>query len=57
MVEGHFLNDEAAITLLSLAIRNVLARSVRATFNGKATMNQFAIPFDERVLRGGDNNF
>ena len=45
---GHFPNDEAAIKLLWLALRNVLAKSVRATFDWKAAMNQFAIMFGER---------
>ena len=45
---GHFPNDEAAIKLLWLALRNVLAKSVRATFDWKAAMNQFAILFGER---------
>ena len=45
---GHFPTDEAAIKLLWLALRNVLAKSVRATFDWKAAMNQFAILFGER---------
>ena len=45
---GHFPNDEAAIKLLWLALRNVLAKSVRATFDWKAAMNQFAILYGER---------
>ena len=45
---GHFPSDEAAIKLLWLALRNVLAKSVRATFDWKAAMNQFAILFGER---------
>jgi transposase-like protein len=32
----------------SLALRNVLAKFVRATFDWKAAMNQFAIMFGER---------
>jgi|GEM_PF-2746772 len=34
--------------LLWLALRNVLAKSVRATFDWKAAMNQFAIIFGDR---------
>lgn len=51
---GHFPTDEAAIKLLWLALRNVLAKSVRATFDWKAAMNQFAIMFGERftAVRG-----
>ncbi|HEX3382582.1 MAG TPA: IS256 family transposase, partial [Paraburkholderia sp.] len=45
---GHFPNDEAAIKLLWLALRNVLAKSVRAAFDWKTAMNQFAILFGER---------
>ncbi len=45
---GHFPNDEAAIKLMWLALRNVLAKSVRSTFDWKAAMNQFAILFRER---------
>ena len=39
---GHFPNDEAAIKLLWLALRNVLAKTVRAAFDWKSAMNQFA---------------
>ncbi len=45
---GHFPNDEAAIKLLWLALRNVLAKSVRAAFDWSSAMNQFAILFGER---------
>ncbi|AZU58074.1 IS256 family transposase [Ralstonia solanacearum] len=45
---GHFPNDEAAIKLLWLALRNVLAKSVRAAFDWKSAMNQFAILFGDR---------
>ncbi|NMU90259.1 IS256 family transposase [Achromobacter ruhlandii] len=45
---GHFPTDEAAIKLRWLALRNVLAKSVRATFDWKVAMNQFAILFGER---------
>ena len=48
---GHFPNDEAAIKLLWLALRNVLAKSVRASFDWKAAMNQFAILFGERFTK------
>ena len=36
---GHFPNDEAAIKLLWLALRNVLAKTVRAAFDWKFYMN------------------
>uniref|UniRef100_G2ZUW9 Mutator family transposase n=1 Tax=blood disease bacterium R229 TaxID=741978 RepID=G2ZUW9_9RALS len=48
---GHFPNDEAAIQLLWLALRNVLAKSVRAAFDWKWAMNQFAILFGERFTQ------
>ncbi|MDN7488175.1 MULTISPECIES: hypothetical protein [Burkholderia] len=33
---GNFPNDEAAIKLLWLALRNVLAKTVRSTFDRKS---------------------
>ena len=45
---GHFPNDESAIKLLWLALRNVLTKSVRRAFDWKAAMNQFAILYGER---------
>ncbi|WP_414856972.1 IS256 family transposase [Burkholderia sp. IT-111MI5] len=45
---GHFPNDEAAVKLLWLALRNVLAKSVRTAFDWKSAMNQFAILFGDR---------
>ena len=49
---GHFPNDEAAIKLLWLALRNVLAKSVRTAFDWKSAMNQFVILFGERFTLG-----
>ncbi|VWC46593.1 transposase, mutator family [Burkholderia lata] len=48
---GHFPNDEAAIRLLWLALRNVLAKTVRAAFDWKSAMNQFAILYGERFMQ------
>jgi transposase-like protein len=45
---GHFPNDESAIKLLWLALRNVLNKQVRRSFDWKSTMNQFAILYGER---------
>ena len=45
---GHFPNDESAIKLLWLALRNVLNKSVRRSFDWKSTMNQFAILYGDR---------
>ncbi|VWB80818.1 transposase, mutator family [Burkholderia lata] len=48
---GHFPNDEAAIKLLWLALRNVLTKTVRTAFDWKSAMNQFAILFGERLTQ------
>jgi putative transposase len=48
---GHFPNDEAAIKLLWLALRNVLAKSVRHAYDWKSAMNQFAILFGDRFTQ------
>ncbi|KIP17298.1 transposase [Burkholderia ubonensis] len=48
---GHFPNDEAAIKLLWLELRNVSAKTVRATFDWKSAMNQFAVLFGERFTQ------
>jgi transposase-like protein len=45
---GHFPSDDAALKLLWLALRNVLADQVRSTREWKEAMNQFAILYGER---------
>jgi len=45
---GHFPSDDAAIKLLWLALRNVLADKVRSAKEWKEAMNQFAILYGER---------
>ena len=45
---GHFPNDDSAIKLLWLALRNVLNKNVRRAFDWQRAMNQFAILFGER---------
>ena len=45
---GHFPNDDAALKLLWLALRNVLKKSVRSAFDWKSAMNQFAILYGDR---------
>jgi transposase-like protein len=45
---GYDPNVEAAIKLLLLALRNVLAKSARTAFDWKSAMNQFAILFGEQ---------
>jgi transposase-like protein len=51
---GHFPDDVAATKLPWLALRNVLAKSVRSAFDRKRAMNQFAIHYVERftIARG-----
>ncbi len=44
----HFASNEAAVKLLWLTPRNVLAKSVRTAYGWKAAMNQFSILFAER---------
>jgi putative transposase len=48
---GHFPNDEAAVKLLWLALRNVLKKTVRTAFDWSSAMNQFAILFGERFTQ------
>lgn len=45
---GHFPSDEAAIKLLWLALRKVLAKRVRPTYDWRPVMSQFAVLFGER---------
>ena len=45
---GHFPSDDAALKLLWLALRNVLADKVRSAKEWKEAMNQFAIVYGER---------
>jgi putative transposase len=45
---GHFPSDEAAIKLMWLALRNILADNVRSAKEWKAAMNQFAVMYGER---------
>jgi transposase-like protein len=45
---GHFPTYEAATKLLWLAIRNMLAKTLRPTYDWDVAMNQFAVLFGER---------
>ena len=45
---GHFPSDEAAIKLLWLALRKVLAKRVQPTYDWRPVMSQFAVLFGER---------
>ncbi len=45
---GHFPSDEAATTLLWLALRNAHATKVQSGKERKAVMNQLAVMFGKR---------
>lgn len=45
---GHFPNDDAALKLLWLALRNITADWSRASREWKSAMNQFAILYPDR---------
>ncbi|EDT05615.1 transposase, mutator type [Burkholderia ambifaria IOP40-10] len=48
---GHFPNDEAAISCFGWRCATVLAKTVRAAFDWKSAMNQFATLFGERFTQ------
>lgn len=48
---GHFPNDDAAIKLLYLAIRNISAKGRMPQRGWKMVLNQFAILFEDRLQR------
>jgi putative transposase len=52
-VRGHFPNDEAAVKLLYLVLRNVTRRWTKAPTEWKAAMNQFAILYPDRFTPEG----
>ena len=45
---GHFPNDEAAVKLIWLALRNITAKWDRGPIHWKTAMNQFAILYEGR---------
>jgi len=49
---GHFPTDEAATKLIWLALRNITAEWSKAAPSWKASMNQFAILYEDRFLKG-----
>jgi transposase-like protein len=49
---GHFPTDEAATKLIWLALRNITADWSKAAHHWRAAMNQFAILFEDRFLKG-----
>jgi putative transposase len=49
---GHFPTDEAATKLIWLALRNITADWSKAAHHWRAAMNQFAILYGDRFLKG-----
>ncbi|HEX5216258.1 MAG TPA: IS256 family transposase [Vicinamibacterales bacterium] len=49
---GHFPTDEAATKLIWLALRNITAEWSKAAPHWRAAMNQFAILYEDRFLKG-----
>jgi putative transposase len=49
---GHFPTDEAAIKLIYLALRNITTDWSKAAHHWKAALNQFAIFYEDRFLKG-----
>ena len=47
---GHFPNDDAAIKLIWLALRNINDGKVRSAREWKLAMNQFAVMYGDRFL-------
>jgi putative transposase len=49
---GHFPTDEAATKLIWLVLRNIMAEWSRPAHHWRAALNQFAIVYDDRFLKG-----
>jgi transposase-like protein len=49
---GHFPGDEAALKLIWLALRNVIAKRAGSRHNWKSSITQFALPYSERFNIG-----
>jgi transposase-like protein len=49
---GHFPTDEAATKLIWLALRNIMAKWGHAARDWKAALQQFAILYEDRFLKG-----
>jgi putative transposase len=47
---GHFPNDDAAIKLIWLALRNITDGKVRSAREWKLAMNQFAVLYGDRFV-------
>ena len=48
---GHFPNDDAAIKLIWLALRNINDGKIRSAREWKLAMNQFAVLYGDRFVR------
>jgi transposase-like protein len=53
---GHFPNDEAAVKLLWLALRNITGSWGRVAYNWRSAMNQFAILYEGRFPLANTQN-
>jgi putative transposase len=49
---GHFPTDEAATKLIWLALRNIMRDWSKAAHHWRAALNQFAILYEDRLLKG-----
>lgn len=47
---GHFPNDDAAIKLIWLALRNIIDGKVRSAREWKLAMNRFAVLYRDRFV-------
>lgn len=50
---GHFPNDDAALKLIWLAVRNLTADWTKPAIHWKPALNEFAIAYGDRFLRPG----
>src|SRR6187402_311791 len=49
---GHFPTDDAASKLIWLALRHITAEWIRPATHWHAALNQFAIAYEDRFLKG-----
>jgi putative transposase len=50
---GHFPSDDAALKLIWLALRNLMATWTKPAMNWKPALNEFALAYGDRFLRSG----
>ena len=46
---GHFPSDEAMFKLVYLALRNIAKKQTMPIRDWKSALNQFSIPFEDRI--------